>query len=173
MQGAIRIDLSAATPDDNLATDNLGGNRACIPASGAGESPDTVEISVILLRPGRRRFFHGRLRVMIPGKKCDPAVTGTGVGKAWPRHRSRGMARNKKQSAPQRGQPPHRNDVTHRVHLRKPSSKPIYLPRTNWIASDRGRGADATCIRDERGQRFPHALARWTAFPKIKTKPAS
>jgi hypothetical protein len=174
MQGAIRIDLSTATPDDNLPADDLGGKRAGIPASGAGECPDTVEIPVVLLRYGWRCFFHGGLRVMVPGKKCHPAVSRTGIGGASPRQRIRRMARNKKQSTPQPGHPPHQNEVVHGVHLRNHPRSQIFLPRTNWIASDRDRSSDATRIRDQRGQSFPARLCTPDSrFPKIRTKRAS
>ena len=71
MQCAVRVDLPASAPDDDLAADNPRGQRARIGTSAAGERPCAVEILAIVLRHRKRRRFGGRLRVILgAGKEC-------------------------------------------------------------------------------------------------------
>ena len=62
MQRAIRIDLSAATLDDNLSADDHRRQGACMPASGTGERPCPVKVVAFLPGRGARRFFRGSRR---------------------------------------------------------------------------------------------------------------
>ena len=77
MQCAIRVNVPASSPDDNLAADDAGRQRARIGTSGAGERPCAVEIRAIVLWQRRRRRFGGRLHLILgTGKECQFGTTG-------------------------------------------------------------------------------------------------
>ena len=83
MQGAVRVNLSAAAFDDNLAADNFRTHRARVGTSGAGERPYPVEILATFLRHRLRRFFGCSFRLVARfGKERQPDACSDGVAVA-------------------------------------------------------------------------------------------
>jgi hypothetical protein len=79
MQGAVRVNLPTAAPDENLSADNLRAHRARVGTSGARERPYPVEILVIV-RHRVRRFFDRSFRFVARfGKECQPDALSDGV----------------------------------------------------------------------------------------------